>query len=49
MTDKTQRSRQQRRRQALNLAAKAIGFASWSALETAVLNKLYRLPKSKKV
>jgi len=44
MIDKTQRTRQQKRRQFLNQAAQAVGFASWSALETAVINGLFSLP-----
>ena len=38
MIDKTQKTRQQRRRKALNEAAQDAGYPSWSAYETAVLN-----------
>jgi len=36
--DTTQKRRQSRRRERLNEIAKASGFASWSAYETACLN-----------
>ena len=36
--DTTQKRRQSRRREKLNEIAKASGFASWSAYETACLN-----------
>ena len=36
--DTTQKRRQSRRRERLNEIAKALGFASWSAYETACLN-----------
>jgi len=36
--DTTQKRRQSRRREKLNEIAKALGFASWSAYETACLN-----------
>ena len=36
--DTTQKRRQSRRREGLNEIAKASGFASWSAYETACLN-----------
>jgi hypothetical protein len=37
MIDKTSTRRQTRRRQALNLAAQALGYPSWGKLETALL------------
>ena len=43
--DTTQKCRQSRRREKLNEIAKAAGFASWSAYETAVLNGMARLTK----
>jgi len=43
--DTTQKRRQSRRREKLNEIAKAAGFASWSAYETAVLNGETRLTK----
>jgi hypothetical protein len=36
--DTTQKTRQQRRRKALNELAQKAGFESWSAFETSVLN-----------
>jgi len=41
--DTTQKRRQSRRREKLNEIAKAAGFASWSAYETAVINGIARL------
>ena len=41
--DTTQKRRQSRRREKLNEIAKAAGFASWSAYETAVINGVARL------
>ncbi len=41
--DTTQKRRQSRRREKLNEIAKAAGFASWSAYETAVINGMARL------
>ena len=43
--DTTQKRRQSRRREKLNEIAKAHGFASWSAYETAVINGMARLTK----
>ncbi len=43
--DTTQGKRQNKRRQKLNEIAKAAGFASWSAYETAVINGVARLTK----
>ena len=43
--DTTQKRRQSRRREKLNEIAKAHGFASWSAYETAVINGEARLTK----
>ena len=37
-TPKGRRNRQRKRRQALNKAAKALGFETWGKLETAVIN-----------
>ena len=41
--DTTQKRRQSRRHEKLNEIAKAAGFASWSAYETAVINGVARL------
>ena len=41
--DTTQKRRQSRRREKLDEIAKAAGFASWSAYETAVINGVARL------
>lgn len=38
MSDYTRKQRQQRRRAALNEAARRLGYASWARLETAVIN-----------
>jgi hypothetical protein len=44
--DTTQKRRQSRRREKLNEIAKASGFASWSAYETACLNGVAKTNKS---
>lgn len=41
--DTTQAKRQSKRRQILNKIAKVVGFAGWSAYETAVINGMARL------
>ena len=38
MVDNTGRQRMQKRRKILNSAAKALGYPSWSAFETSVIN-----------
>jgi hypothetical protein len=41
MSDKTAKLRQQKRRAALNEAARSFGFTSWARFETAVINGEY--------
>ena len=41
--DTTQKRRQARRREKLNQIARAKGFSSWSAYETAVLNERVKI------